>query len=86
MNKISSAVLALCLMCGGSLALAMEPMEKHDTMEKGAMTKDTMKKEPMTKDGAMMKAQPKKMEKQQDKMAPADKMEHGGGMAMEPKK
>ncbi|MBZ0105408.1 MAG: hypothetical protein K8H84_07225 [Sulfuricella denitrificans] len=86
MNKISTTLLSLCLMCGASLAFAMEPMDKHDAMEKGAMTQDAMKKEPMTKEGAMMKAKPKKMEKQADKMEKGDKMEHGGSMAMEPKK
>ncbi|MDP1634785.1 MAG: hypothetical protein Q8L69_08890 [Gallionellaceae bacterium] len=68
-------------MCAGSLALAMEPMDKGGVMEKDAMSKDAMKKEPMKKDGAMMmKAQPKKMEKQ------GGKMEQGGSMSMEPKK
>ncbi len=87
MNKISSTLLSLCLMCSASLAFAMEPMDKHDAMEKGAMSKDAMKKEPMTKDGAMMmKAQPKKTEKQNDKMEKGDKMEHGGSMTMEPRK
>jgi len=81
MNKISSALLSLCLMCTASLAFAMEAMDKAATMEKGAISKDAMmKKEPMSKEGAMMKAQPKKMEK------PHDKMEPGGSMSMEPKK
>lgn len=80
MNKISPAALALCLMCAGSAALAMEPMDKGATMEKDSMSKDAMKKDTMKKDGAMMKAAPKKMEKKGDKMEPA------GGMAMEPKK
>lgn len=78
MNKISSVLLALCLMCTGGLALAMEPMDKGGAMEKDTMSKDAMKKEPMKKDGAMMKAQPKKMEKQGDKM-------EQGGTYMEPK-
>lgn len=81
MNKISSVLLALCLICTGSLALAMEPMDKGGAMEKNAVSKDAMKKEPMKNGGAMMmKAQPKKMEKQ------GDKMEQGGSMAMEPRK
>jgi len=81
MNKISSALLALCLMCTGSLAFAMEPMDKGGAMEKDTMSKDAMKKEPMKKDGAMMmKAQPKKMKKQDDKM------EQGEKMPLEPKK
>jgi pentapeptide MXKDX repeat protein len=63
MNKISSALLALCLMSTASLTFAMEPMEKGSAMEKGAMSKDDMKKEPMAKEGAMMKAEPKKMKK-----------------------
>ena len=81
MNKISSVLLALCLMSAGSLALAMEPMDKGGAMEKDTMGKNAMKKEPMKKDGAMMmKAQPKKMQKQ------GDKMEQGEKMPMEPKK
>ena len=81
MNKITSTLLSLCLMCTASLAFAMEPMDKGEAMEKGAMSKDAMKKEPVAKEGAMMmKAQPKKMKKQDDKM------EKGGSMAMEPKK
>jgi len=75
MNKISSVLLPLCLLGATSLTFAMEPMDKNSTMEKDAMSKDIMKKE-----GAMMKAQPKKMEKQNDKM------EQGGSMPMEPKK
>ena len=75
MNKFSSVLLALSLMSTASLPFAMEPMDKS-----GAMEKDTMKKEPMAKEGAMMKAEPKKMKKQ------SDKMEQGGSMAMEPKK
>lgn len=80
MNKISSALLALCLMSTANLTFAMEPMDKGGAMEKDAMSKDAMKKEPMAKKGAMMKAEPKKMKKQ------TDKMEQGGSMAMEPKK
>jgi pentapeptide MXKDX repeat protein len=80
MNKFSSVLLALSLMSTASLTYAMDPMEKHGAMEKDAMTKDAMKKEPMAKEGAMMKAEPKKMKKQNDKM------EHGGSMTMEPKK
>mgnify|MGYP003407253447 CR=1 FL=1 len=81
MNKISTTLLSLCLMCTASLSFAMEPMDKHEAMEKGAMAKDTMKKEPAASEGAMMmKAKPKKMEKQNDKM------EKDGSMAMEPKK
>ena len=80
MNKFSSVLFSLGLMCTASLAFAMEPMDKGGAMEKGAMSKDAMKKEPMSKDGAMMKAQPKKMEKQNGKM------EQGGSMSMEPKK
>jgi pentapeptide MXKDX repeat protein len=76
MNKISSVLLALSLMSTASLTFAMEPMDKSGD----AMSKDAMKKEPMAKEGAMMKAEPKKMKKQNDKM------EHGGSMAMEPKK
>ena len=81
MNKISSVLLALSLMSTASLTFAMEPMEKH-----GAMEKDAMKKEPMAKEGAMMKAEPKKMKKQNDKMEQGGKTEQGGSMAMEPKK
>ncbi len=88
MNKISSVVLSLGLMCTAGLAFSAEPMEKAGTMDNGAMMKKEtmskegamMKKETMTKDGAMMKAPPKTMEKTHDKM------EKGGGMAMEPKK
>ena len=86
MNKLSSALLALCLMSAASLSFAMEPMEKHGAMEKDAMSKDAMKKEPMAKEGAMMKAEPKKMKKQNAKMEQGEKMEQGGSMAMEPKK
>lgn len=76
MNKISSALLALSLISTASFSFAMEPMEKQ-----GAMEKDAMKMEPMKKEGAMMmKAEPRKMKKQNDKM------EQGGKMAMEPKK
>jgi len=75
MNKFSSVLLALSLMSIASLSFAMEPMDKSGAMEKGAM-----KTEPMKKEGAMMKAEPKKMKKQNDKM------EQGGSMAMEPKK
>jgi hypothetical protein len=77
MNKISSVLLPLCLMCVASLAFAAEPMmDKNGAMEKGAMSKDDMNKE-----GAMMmKAQPKKMKKTNDKM------EQDGKMTMEPKK
>jgi pentapeptide MXKDX repeat protein len=80
MNKISSVLLSLCLMCTGSLAYAADSMDKNGAMDKDAMSKDAMKKEPMKKEDAMMKAQPKKMQKQDDKM------EHGGSMSMEPKK
>ena len=80
MNKISSLILSLCLMCAASLAFAMEPMDKGGAMEKDSVSKDAMKKDTMKKDGAMMKAAPKKMDKKDDKMEPA------GGMAMEPKK
>ena len=80
MNKFSSALLALSLMSTASLTFAMEPMDKSGAMEKDTMNKDAMKKEPMAKEGAMMKAEPKKMKKQ------SDKMEQGGSMAMEPKK
>lgn len=87
MNKISSALLSLCLMSTAGLSFAMEPMDKNAAMEKGAMAKDAMKKEAMAQEGAMMmKAKPKKMEKQNDKMEKDGKMEHGGSMAMEPKK
>jgi hypothetical protein len=77
MNKISSVLLPLCLMCIAGLANAAEPMmDKNSAMERGAMSKDDM-----NKDGAMMmKAQPKKMKK------PSDKMEQDGKMTMEPKK
>lgn len=78
MNKFSSTLLSLCLLGTSSLTFAMEPMEQH-----GAMEKDAMKIESMNKDGAMTKAQPKKMKKKTNKM---DKMEHGGSMAMDPKK
>lgn len=80
MNKFSSVLLALSLLSTASLTFAMEPMEKHGAMEKDAMSKDAMKMEPMKKEGAMMKAEPKKMKKQNGKM------EQGGSMAMEPKK
>lgn len=87
MNKISTTLLSLCLMCTASLSFAMEPMDKHEAMEKGAMTKDAMKKEATASEGAMMmKAKPKKSEKQNDKMEKDGKMEHGGSMTMEPKK
>lgn len=88
MNKISSVLLSLGLMCTAGFAFSMEPMEKAGAMENGAMMKKEtmtkegamMKKETMSKDGVMMKAQPKTMEKSHDKM------EKGGGMTMEPKK
>lgn len=87
MNKTASALLSLCLLVTASLSFAMEPMDKNSAMEKGAMNKDAMKTEPTAKEGAMMmKAQPKKMEKQNDKMEKDDKMEHGGSMAKEPRK
>jgi len=86
MNKISSALLSLCLLSTASLTFAMEPMDKSGAMEKSAMSKDAMKMEPMKKEGAMMKAQPKKMQKHNDKMEQGGKMEHGDSMAMEPKK
>ena len=91
MNKLSSALLSICLMCTASLAFAMEPMDNSGNMEKGAMEKgtmgkDAMKNEHMNKEGAMMKAKPKKMHKQKDKMEQGGKMEHGGSMPMEPKK
>jgi len=76
MNKFSSALLALSLLGTASLTFAMEPMDKS-----GAM-----KMEPMKKESAMMKAEPKKMKKQNDKMEQDGKMEQGGSMAMEPKK
>lgn len=84
MNKFSSLLLALSLLGTASLTFAMEPMDKS-----GAMEKDAMKMEPMKKEGAMLKAEPKKMKKQadkMDKMEPGGKMEHGGSMAMEPRK
>lgn len=81
MNKISSALLSISLMCTAGLALAMEPMEKGGAMEHNAMAK-----EPMKNEGAMMKATPKKMKKQGDKMEQGGKMEHSGSMSMEPKK
>ncbi|MEN6584978.1 MAG: hypothetical protein ABFE02_02865 [Sulfuricella sp.] len=81
MNKISSLLLSLCLMCAGSLAFAMDSMDKNGAMEKDTMSKDAMKKE-----GAMMKAQPKKMQKKNDKMEQGEKMERGDGMSMEPRK
>ncbi len=86
MNKISSVLLALCLMSTASLTFSMEPMEKHGAMEKDAISKDAMKKEPMAKEGAKMKADPKKMKKPNEKMEQGDKMEHSGSMAMDPKK
>lgn len=87
MNKISTALMSLCLLGSASLSFAMEPMDKNSAMEKGAMAKDTMKKEPMANEGAMMmKAKPNKTEQQKDKMDKDAKMEHGGSMAMEPKK
>lgn len=81
MNRISSVLLALSLLSTASLTFAMEPMDKNGAMGKDAMSKDAMKKE-----GAMMKAQPKKMKKQTDKMEQSDKIEHDVGMTMEPKK
>lgn len=86
MTNFSSTLLALCLMSTASLSFAMEPMEKHGDMEKDAISKDAMKKNPMAKEGAMMKADPKKMKPQNDKMEQGDKMEHSGSMAMDPKK
>ena len=86
MNKFSSVLLALSLLGTANLSFAMEPMEKHGAMEKDTMSKDAMKKEPMAKEGAMMKAEPKKMKKQNDKMEQGGKVEPGGSMAMEPKK
>jgi pentapeptide MXKDX repeat protein len=86
MNKISSVLLSLCLMCTGTLAFSMDSMDKNGAMEKSTMSKEVMKKEPMNKEGAMMKAKPKKMQKQNDKMEQGSKMEHGAGMSMEPKK
>ncbi|MCE5182149.1 MAG: hypothetical protein LLG15_10145 [Betaproteobacteria bacterium] len=86
MNKISSALLSISLMCATSLALAMEPMDKSSAMEKSAMSKDDMGKDAMKKEGAMMKAAPNKMKKKGDKMEQGGKMEHGGSMSMEPKK
>lgn len=81
MNKIYAALLSLSLLGTTSISMAMEPMDKADALEKGTMSKDAMKKEPMAKEGAMMmKAAPKKMEKQNDKM------EQGASMAKEPKK
>lgn len=76
MNKISSVLLPLCLTCIASLAFAAEPIDRNSAMERGAMSKDDMNKE-----GAMMmKAQPKKMKKTNDKM------EQDGKMTMGPKK
>ncbi len=86
MKKFSSLLLALSLLSTASLTFAMEPMDKSGAMEKDAMSKDAMKKEPMAKEGAMMKAEPKKMKKQNTKMEQGEKMEQGGSMAMEPKK
>jgi hypothetical protein len=45
----------------------------------------TLAMEPMDKSGAMMKEQPKKMKKQNDKMEQGGKMEQRS-MTMEPKK
>ncbi|HUW51342.1 MAG TPA: hypothetical protein VMV75_10060 [Sulfuricella sp.] len=86
MNKLSSALLSISLMCAAGLALATEPMDKNGAMENSAMAKDAMGKDAMKKEGKMMKAAPKKMKKQNDKMEQGGKMEHGGSMSMEPKK
>lgn len=78
MNKLSSALLALCLAATGSLALAQTP-KAMDSMEQNSMSKGSMDKGVM-ENGAMTR---KKHSKNTRKPKQDSKMEQGGSMTME---